>query len=263
MPNLSSLLENTLPSGVLEGLRLAGDLAAGGECDAEAAYLVGGSVRDSLLGLTPGDLDVAIVGDAPRFAVALVHHGGGKVKSVSQFGTARVTIPAGSFDLATARTETYEEPGALPAVEASGIVDDLSRRDFTINSMAVDISPSNWGELLDPQGGFSDTARRRIRVLHADSFRDDPTRIFRAIRYQVRLDFNLDPGTLTLMKRDWSYMEQVSAARVRGELEKILSDPFRADILAAAEEHDVLAGIDISFRVSRTALQTMRGKLGA
>ena len=258
MPNLANLLENTLPSGVLEGLRLAGSLAAGGECDAQAAYLVGGSVRDTLVGLTPGDPDVAIVGDAPKFAMALVHHAGGVVKSVSQFGTARVVIPAGSFDLATARTETYEEPGALPNVEASGIVDDLSRRDFTINSMAVDISPSNWGELLDPHSGFSDTARRRIKVLHSDSFQDDPTRIFRAIRYQVRLDFNLDPGTLTLMKRDWSYMDRVSAARVRGELEKILIDPERADILAAAEDHDVLAGIDISFRVSRTALQTMR-----
>ena len=262
MPNLANLLENSLPSGVLDGLRLAGNLAAGGECDAEAAYLVGGSVRDALLGLTPGDLDIAIVGDAPRFAVALVHHGGGVVKSVSQFGTARVTIPAGSLDLATARTETYDEPGALPTVEASGIVDDLSRRDFTINSMAVDISPSNWGELLDPHGGFSDTARRRIKILHSDSFRDDPTRIFRAIRYQVRLDFNLDPGTLTLMKRDWTYMERVSAARVRGELEKVLNDPLGADILAAAEEHDVLAGIDISFRVSRAALETMRKNPG-
>ena len=262
MPNFASLLENTLPSGVLEGLRLAGSLAAGGECDAEAAYLVGGSVRDTLVGLTPGDLDLSIVGDAPRFAVALVHHGGGVRKSVSQFGTARVMIPAGSFDLATARTETYDEPGALPAVEASGIVDDLSRRDFTINSMAVDLSPSNWGELLDPHGGFSDTARRRIKVLHSDSFRDDPTRIFRAIRYQARLDFNLDPGTLALMKRDWSYMERVSAARVRGELEKILSDPECADILAAAEDHDVLAGIDVSFRVSRSALQTMRENPG-
>ena len=159
-----------------------------------------GRCADTLIGLTPGDLDIAVVGDAPRFAIALAHHGGGVMRSVSQFGTAKVTFPAGSIDLATARTETYVEPGALPAVEASGIVDDLSRRDFTINSMAVDISPSNWGELLDPHGGFSDTARRRIGVLHSDSFRDDPTRIFRALRYQARLDFNLDPGTLTLMK---------------------------------------------------------------
>ena len=258
MPNLASLLERSLPSDALEGLHLAGNLAAGGECDADAVYLVGGSVRDTLLDFTPGDLDLAVVGDGPRFAVALAHHGGGLVKSVSQFGTARVVLHTGTFDLATARTETYDEPGALPNVEASGIHDDLARRDFTINAMAVDLSPSNWGDLLDPNGGFSDTARRRIQVLHSESFRDDPTRIFRAIRYQERLDFRPDPGTLALMKRDWSYMEQISAARVRREVEKILEDPHRADILATAEDYDVLAGIDISFRVSRAALQTMR-----
>ena len=111
---------------------------------------------------------------------------------------------------------------------------------------------------MDPHGGFSDTARRRIQILHPGSFRDDPTRIFRAIRYEQRLGFNLDPGALSLMKRDWDYMDLISAARVRGELEKILGDPLRADILAAAEDRDVLAGIDISFRVSRAALQAMR-----
>ena len=258
MPNIATLLERTLPSGALEGLRLAGNLAAEGESEAEAAYLVGGSVRDALLGLTPGDMDLSVVGDAPRFAASFADKGGGVVEAVSQFGTARVGLPAGRFDLAMSRTETYATPGALPTVKSSGIQEDLSRRDFTINAMAVDLSPSNWGDLVDPHGGFSDTARRRIQVLHSGSFRDDPTRIFRAIRYEQRLGFNLDPGALSLMKRDWDYMDLISAARVRGELEKILSDPLRADILAAAEDRDVLAGIDISFRVSRAALQAMR-----
>ena len=258
MPNIATLLERTLPSGALEGLRLAGILAAEGESEAEAAYLVGGSVRDALLGLTPGDMDLSIVGDAPQFAASFADKGGGVVEAVSQFGTARVGLPAGRFDLAMSRTETYATPGALPTVKSSGIQEDLSRRDFTINAMAVDLSPSNWGDLVDPHGGFSDTARRRIQILHPGSFRDDPTRIFRAIRYEQRLGFNLDPGALSLMKRDWDYMDLISAARVRGELEKILGDPLRADILAAAEDRDVLAGIDISFRVSRAALQAMR-----
>ena len=258
MPNIATLLERTLPSGALEGLRLAGILAAEGESEAEAAYLVGGSVRDALLGLTPGDMDLSVVGDAPQFAASFADKGGGVVEAVSQFGTARVGLPAGRFDLAMSRTETYATPGALPTVKSSGIQEDLSRRDFTINAMAVDLSPSNWGDLVDPHGGFSDTARRRIQILHPGSFRDDPTRIFRAIRYEQRLGFNLDPGALSLMKRDWDYMDLISAARVRGELEKILGDPLRADILAAAEDRDVLAGIDISFRVSRAALQAMR-----
>ncbi len=258
MPNIATLLERSLPSGALEGLRLAGNLAAEGDSEAEAAYLVGGSVRDALLGLTPGDMDLSIVGDAPQFAASFADKGGGVVEAVSQFGTARVGLPAGRFDLAMSRTETYATPGALPTVKSSGIQEDLSRRDFTINAMAVDLSPSNWGDLVDPHGGFSDTARRRIQILHPGSFRDDPTRIFRAIRYEQRLGFNLDPGALSLMKRDWDYMDLISAARVRGELEKILGDPLRADILAAAEDRDVLAGIDISFRVSRAALQAMR-----
>ena len=258
MPNIATLLERTLPSGALEGLRLAGILAAEGESEAEAAYLVGGSVRDALLGLTPGDMDLSVVGDAPQFAASFADKGGGVVEAVSQFGTARVGLPAGRFDLAMSRTETYATPGALPTVKSSGIQEDLSRRDFTINAMAVDLSPSNWGDLVDPHGGFSDTSRRRIQILHPGSFRDDPTRIFRAIRYEQRLGFNLDPGALSLMKRDWDYMDLISAARVRGELEKILGDPLRADILAAAEDRDVLAGIDISFRVSRAALQAMR-----
>ena len=258
MPNIATLLERTLPSGALAGLLLAGILAAEGESEAEAAYLVGGSVRDALLGLTPGDMDLSVVGDAPQFAATFADKGGGVVEAVSQFGTARVGLPAGRFDLAMSRTETYATPGALPTVKSSGIQEDLSRRDFTINAMAVDLSPSNWGDLVDPHGGFSDTARRRIQILHPGSFRDDPTRIFRAIRYEQRLGFNLDPGALSLMKRDWDYMDLISSARVRGELEKILGDPLRADILAAAEDRDVLAGIDISFRVSRAALQAMR-----
>ena len=216
MPNIATLLERTLPSGALEGLRLAGILAAEGESEAEAAYLVGGSVRDALLGLTPGDMDLSIVGDAPQFAVSFADKGGGVVEAVSQFGTARVGLPAGRFDLAMSRTETYATPGALPTVKSSGIQEDLSRRDFTINAMAVDLSPSNWGDLVDPHGGFSDTARRRIQILHPGSFRDDPTRIFRAIRYEQRLGFNLDPGALSLMKRDWDYMDLISAAQGSG-----------------------------------------------
>ena len=247
-----------MSSPVLEGLRLAGNLAAEGESAAEAAYLVGGSVRDALLGRTPVDPDISVVGDAPAFAASFAEKGGGEVEAVSQFGTARVALPGGRFDLAMCRTETYAEPGALPTVTSAGILEDLSRRDFTINAMAVDLSPSNWGELMDLHGGFSDAARSRIQVLHNASFKDDPTRIFRAIRYEVRLGFKLDPGALLLMRRDWQYMDRISPARVRGELEKILSDPSRADILATAEERGVLAAIDISFRVSRGALRAMR-----
>ena len=136
---------------MLDGLRLAGNLAAEGENAAEAAYLVGGSVRDALLGRTPVDPDISVVGDAPTFAASFAEKGGGEVEAVSQFGTARVALPGGRFDLAMCRTETYAEPGALPTVTSAGILEDLSRRDFTINAMAVRSSTTQVSKTTPPE----------------------------------------------------------------------------------------------------------------
>ncbi len=259
MPNIATLLEKILTPQATQLLRTAGELTSAADGPATAAYLVGGPVRDTFLGRIPTDIDIAVTGDAHKFSILLAERGLGEIEASSpQFQTATVTLPSGRVDIAATRSESYAEPGALPSVQPTGIRLDLARRDFTVNAMAVNLDPAKWGDLIDPFGGFSDTARRRLRVLHDGSFTDDPTRIFRALRYESRLGLRIDAATLALMQRDWRFMDRVSAARVRAELELVLRDPSRAGILASAEEKGVLAAIDTSFRVSRGALEAMK-----
>src|SRR5919197_5930070 len=159
------------------------------------AYLVGGTVRDLLLGLPQRfDFDLAVVGDAERFAGHLAARLGGRLTTYGQFGTARVDYDdRAHVDVATARTESYAAPAALPDVApADSIEDDLTRRDFTINAMAVSLPD---GELVDPFGGRSHLADRLVRGLPEQSFVDDPTRIFRAARYEGKLRFPMGPKT--------------------------------------------------------------------
>lgn len=257
MPRLASLLESKLPEETVETLRIVGQLAADGESGAAAAYLVGGSVRDLVLGREPNDPDIAVVGDGPGLARALAVKIGGEVNAVSQFGTAIVESPRGRIDVATARSETYPGPAELPRVTPAQMEDDLRRRDFSVNAMAVSLSPDSWGDLLDPHKGFADCARRRIRILHDRSFRDDPTRILRAVRYEVRLGFTVTMETAEALDRDLHYFDQLSSARLLAELRKMLAEPGRADMLRRAEALGVLGAISSSLRVSEAGLKAM------
>src|SRR5213592_1786444 len=144
------------------------------------AYLVGGAVRDLLLGADSVDLDVAIEGDAPVLAWELAERLGGLATTHERFGTATVRAGDLVFDLATTRRERYERPGALPEVEPAPLTDDLARRDFTINAMAVGLTGADVDVLHDPQHGREDLHAGRVRVLHPRSFLDDPTRLLRA-----------------------------------------------------------------------------------
>ncbi|MEX0760841.1 MAG: hypothetical protein WD208_10480 [Dehalococcoidia bacterium] len=256
MPNLKSLIERQIPAETLATIHAVGALVEKGK--AKEAYLVGGPVRDLMLGRTPGDLDFTVVGDAQAFAGELAVELQGMVDALSEFGTARIRVDTGRIDIATARSETYREPGALPEVQPAGIREDLARRDFTVNAMALPTWPARWGELVDYHNGFMDVSRRRIRVLHDRSFADDPTRIMRALRYEARLGFTIESHTLELMERDLQYLDRLSPARIRAELNKILAEPMRAEILGAAEERGVLAEIDPGLRVGRQALEALR-----
>jgi tRNA nucleotidyltransferase (CCA-adding enzyme) len=175
-------------------LRAAGKA---GESLGMPVYLVGGSVRDLLLGRPSGDIDLAVEGDGLRFAARLADEVGGRLIRHPAFGTASIEdargigIPLGRIDIAATRRERYEAPGQLPRVSPAGIEDDLGRRDFTVNAMAVSLGPGSFGRLLDPHGGRADLARRRLRPLHPLSFVEDPTRIFRAARYGARLGLRL------------------------------------------------------------------------
>ena len=191
-----------------------------------ATYLVGGAVRDLLLGGRVVDIDLAVEGDGPRTAKEIAARLGGDVIPHERFGTATVRAGALEFDLAATRTETYREPGALPVVQPATLAKDLGRRDFAINAMAAALQGDELGHLHDPHGGCADLEARTVRILHDRSFIDDPTRLLRAVRYEVRLDFRIDEPTEELAReaarRD--ALGTVSGPRVRDELIDLLAE---------------------------------------
>ena len=198
----------------------------------EGVYLVGGTVRDILLGRTSFDVDIAVEGDALAYARSL----GGDVTAHGRFGTAVVRFPDGRhIDVVTTRRETYPAPAALPDVEAGTIGDDLARRDFTVNAMAASLG-DDFGRLVDPHGGRRDLDAGVIRVLHPRSFVDDPTRIFRAVRYENRLGFRMDPETERLARAGVTGTALLTPARRREELVALLSEADAERTLARLAE---------------------------
>ena len=193
----------------------------------DGVYLVGGAVRDLLLGAPSFDIDLAVEGDGIAFAEALAAELGGRMHPHERFHTAVVIAGELRIDVATARTEHYEYPAALPVVEHSSIRRDLHRRDFTINSMAIAVDAATFGLLLDPFGGRADLEAGALRVLHNLSFIEDPTRMFRAVRYETRYGFAMEPHTLELARNTvaMGLVGEVSGARLRDELLAILGDP--------------------------------------
>jgi tRNA nucleotidyltransferase (CCA-adding enzyme) len=207
-------------------------------------YLVGGPVRDVLLGALVKDLDFVIEGDASVLAHKLAVALGGEVVLHDRFGTASVALEGCRVDVVTARREVYAHPGALPQVSPGTIYDDLARRDFSINALAlplVDRQP----EILDPKGGVEDIAKGVIRTLHRRSFVDDPTRILRAIRYEKRCNFAIEPETLSQLQQatQQGRIAAVSGDRLRHELERTLEEKEPILPLKRAFELGVLAGI--------------------
>ena len=235
--NLSSKIEKQLPAELVSFMRLAGEMA---QSQGQSLYLVGGVVRDLLLGQTNLDLDLVLEGNAIDLARKLAEINPGKITIHPRFGTAKLRWNKWSIDLATARSETYVKPGALPSVEPGPIDSDLFRRDFTINTMAIYLNPTHYGELIDRHGGIDDLEHRLIRILHEKSFIDDATRIWRGLRYEQRLDFQLEPNTLKSLKRDIPMLDTISGDRIRHELELILTEKYPEKVLRRAEELEVL-----------------------
>ena len=196
----------------LPGIERLREAAAG-----VAAYLVGGAVRDLLLGRQRADIDVAVEGQVEALAGRL----GGEARTHERFDTASVRVDGLEVDLAATRSETYAHPGALPEVRPASLADDLSRRDFTINAMAVPLAGDP--ELIDPHGGLEDLGRGELRVLHPGSFEDDPTRAVRAARYAARYGFALERTTAELIRR--ADLATVSGDRAEAELRKLAAEP--------------------------------------
>ncbi len=248
-------MESALPEPLLVLLRVAGVAA---EELKFPLYAVGGFVRDLLLGRPNFDVDLVVEGDAIKLARLLAKRYGGRVRSHSRFGTAKWVLPTpeeitagllgkgdevglayrtalaqdgsqstklpATLDFVTARTEFYAEPSALPTVEHGSIKLDLHRRDFTINTLAIRLNPSAWGQLLDFYGGERDLREGLVRVLHTHSFVDDPTRILRAVRFEQRFGFRIEQRTLELIENSLDLLAKVTPARVRHELELILGE---------------------------------------
>lgn len=237
MINLSGRIDEQLPAAVVSFIRQAGELA---QREQQRLYLVGGVVRDIVLRRISLDFDLVVEGDAIAFARKLARANRAVITTHPRFGTAKLQWRNRDIDVATARAESYAAPGALPRVKPGTISDDLARRDFTINAMALELNPRHFGELLDPHGGMADTKAKLIRILHDKSFTDDATRIWRALRYEQRLDFKMEPATLKALRRDISMLDTISGVRVRHELERALEDELPEFILQRAEELKVL-----------------------
>jgi tRNA nucleotidyltransferase (CCA-adding enzyme) len=202
-------------------------------------YLVGGWVRDLLRGELPErGPDLATEGDAPLVARALADRLGGGVREYERFRTAIVRIGDVDVDLVTARRETYDAPGALPRVEAASLREDLGRRDFAVNAMAIALKGDDLGHLYDPYGGLTDLDAGVLRVLHDQSFEDDPTRLLRGVRFEARLGFGFDPETEMLARETVASdaLATVSADRIGRELVKILEETEAPSAVARLKE---------------------------
>lgn len=242
--NLASVLETRMPGDAVRCLRALGEVA---DARGVVALVVGGVVRDLLLGVPNCDLDVVVDEPAADFGAAAAEALGGAVKAVTRFGTALLVLPGGlKVDLATARSEVYERPGALPTVAGGTLADDLMRRDFTLNSLAVVINGEGFGALIDHFGGIEDLERGVLRVLTDRSFADDPTRILRAVRLAARFGFRLDGHTEDLLGRSVreGALATVTGERILNEIVLILSEPDPWPPAARLADWGILAGID-------------------
>lgn len=237
--NMQGVLRGHLPPVLYALLGRIGQLA---DTQQVAAYVVGGCVRDLLLGIRNLDVDIVVEGDGLAFALALARQEGGHATTHARFGTAVVTFPDGfKLDIATARTEYYEYPTALPTVEQSSIKKDLYRRDFTINALAICLNAARFGLLLDFYGGQRDLKERTLRVLHSLSFVEDPTRILRAVRFEIRFGFQVGKETLRLIKGavTMELFHRLSSARLSEELRLLLAEPAARQAVARLAELDL------------------------
>jgi tRNA nucleotidyltransferase (CCA-adding enzyme) len=216
-------------------------------------YMVGGVVRDLLLERPSDDVDFVVEADAITFAHGLQARYGGQVHSYKPFGTATWMIEGGHpdhVDFATARSEFYEHPTALPTVYTGSIKLDLARRDFTINTLAVQLSPAQGqGRVLDEFGGLPDLRAGLIRVLHSLSFVDDPTRILRAVRFERRLGFRIEARTAQLIDTALPMLRRITGERVRNELALLLAEPDPGGSFLLMQSRGILAAIHPAFVV--------------
>lgn len=254
-PELLARLEESLEAGRRRALAVVLTLA---EEEGRAVYIVGGGVRDLALGRAEVDVDLVAEGEVLPLAERAGAKLGARYVAHGAFGT--VTLAGEDFrlDLAMTRAESYSRPGALPRVRPAPIEEDLARRDFSISAMALALCGPERGRLLDPFDGMGDLERGLVRVLHDCSFVDDATRILRAVRYEARLSFHIEDATLALLRRDLSYLDTISGARLRQELLHILAEEEPEKALRRCGELGVLGGIHKALRFDEALAEAFR-----
>lgn len=226
-----------------------------GEVGGKGTYLVGGFVRDLLLKRPSLDIDIVVEGDAIRVANAMCERWKGTLETHPQFGTATVTpadVNLPKVDFVTARRETYQGAGTLPTVSRGTITDDLRRRDFSINALAMCLDTSAFGEIVDKTGGLDDLRIGTVRGLHKHSFTDDPTRIFRAVRYAGRYGFSISETDTGLIREALPVLAQLSGERIRNEIDRILIEKKAPEIVAHLKRLDVWKTISQGWNISTT-----------
>lgn len=260
--SITPIITRRLPRSAVEMLD---DLGAVGDELGVPVHAVGGFVRDLLLGVDNLDIDITVEGDGIFFAKAFADRHGCRVRSHETFGTAVVVFPDGrKVDVASTRLEFYESPGALPTVERSSLRHDLYRRDFTINTLAFCLNRDRFGRLTDYFGGQQDLQERVVRVLHNLSFVEDPTRVFRAIRFEQRLGFRMAPHTENLIRNAvrMKVLERVGGARLRNELVLMLRERDPGDAINRMASLGVLPfvspGLKMPPEVSRVIAECSR-----
>jgi len=252
---LLAKLQQTLPTEVAGALT---PVARAADAEGWTLYLVGGCVRDLALGRDLLDVDLVAEGEVHSLAAAAASALGGRLITHREFGTVTLEVEGARIDLAMARAESYARPGALPRVQPASIGEDLARRDFTVNALALAISGPERGILLDPCKGWADLRRGVVRVLHPRSFVDDATRILRAIRYAVRLGFRLEAETRILLQRDVSYLDTISGARVRQELLRLLAEERPEAVLLRCQQLGVLPALHPALTFDRELAAAFR-----
>lgn len=238
--NVQKIMEERLDETTTKRLHDMGDTA---DDLGYHAYLVGGFVRDLLLRDENYDIDVVIEGDGIVFADEMRKRFGVKMRSHREFSTAKIIYPDGfKIDIASARLEYYKHPAALPIVEHSSLKLDLHRRDFTINTLAISLNKNTFGELIDFFGAQRDIKEKTIRVLHSLSFVEDPTRVFRAIRFEVRFGFKIGKHTIDLIKNavKLNFLSRIRGKRIWMELALILQEEEPEKILKRLDDLDLL-----------------------
>lgn len=260
--SVNSLIVEVLKKETIILLRTIGEVA---EANGYTAYAVGGFVRDLLLRVKNLDLDIVVEGDGIQFAKKLAQHFGGAVRTHEKFSTALVIMPDGfNIDVATARLEYYEYPASMPTVELSSLKLDLYRRDFTINAMAINLNPDKFGTLIDFFNCQADIKDRRIRILHNLSFVEDPTRIFRAIRFEQRMGFTIGIHTEKMLKNavKMNLFNRFFGRRCFTELKLIFTEENPIPAIRRMAEFDLLKFIlpELKFdkRMERILMETQR-----